>query len=94
VIITRTVYANPTVSDTSWVGYNEEVTIAVIAEGAEHISTYKETGKLRSFVKLGVYKIHFAGTAKTDFLNASLWTYNEKSKHAADYTTDITDKDF
>ncbi len=94
VIVIRSMTDMPLQSDTSWVGYNQEVAIAVTEEGSEHVSTYKQAGTLTRFATLTVYKIHFAQRARTDFTNATLWSYDEKDKHRADYTTVISDSDF
>jgi hypothetical protein len=85
----------PGIYDTMWIGYNQEVILAVTTEGSEHISNYKETaGTLRNLTRVDVYKRHGHAKTTTNFLNSSLWIYDERSSSAANYTTTITDKDF
>ena len=81
--------------DTLWVGYNQEVKVGTVEEGKEHVSTYRlDDGVITYFNSLSVYRITSGRASRTNFRNASRWTYKEYSRHTADYTTVVTDADF
>lgn len=93
VIIVRSYTGNPTLSDTAWLGYNQEAIIGVAGKGKNHVSTYRSEAAL-FFSSVEVYKIGFAARSAAGFTDFSRWRYAEQSSHAADFSTVITDADF
>ncbi len=81
-------------TDTFKIAPNSQITIAENGEGLDVVSTYKEVlDTLRRFPMINIYK-NDTQKAKTDFRKTSRWTYNEKSKHQADYLLTVTESDF
>ena len=81
--------------DTAWVGYNQEVKVGMEEKGKSHVSNYRnDNGIITFFYTLDVYRLTSGHNARTDFRDASRWTYREYSRHTAEYTTVVTDADF
>jgi hypothetical protein len=81
--------------DTVWLAYNQEERVAIAEKGTNHVSSYRmDNGIIPEFYTLDVYRLAGGGKTRTDFRNASHWTYKEYSRHTADYIAVVTDADF
>lgn len=83
------------IPDTFKISYNETITIGTADKGFEHVSNYKQTGAvIEDFQSIIIQKVGSGTSAKTNFLQSSLWSYNEKSAHMADEILTVKDSDF